>query len=653
MMGTLNCYCVALFVLLTSVATLPGQAAETPEVLVELTREQVYVGEAVNYRVMLNHCGMQAEPDMSKFTGFDVKLVNKVQIQNARIISKDGQRQRVIEIGPLYEYELTPHATGTIQVPAPTVEIDGKTYVGKSLLLQVADLDDQDLVYLNVTTEPESVYPMQPVQIRLSMTVKGLPESAADHDPLELRRTLPSLTIPWADDEQLGDALQPKEPLSRWISPYVNESSYGVAINDYQQADRGLFGGMGLGGGVFGGRRDARLAFLPTPKRALREDGQGRSVEYWEYVFERTVIPQKVGEYPLGTVNLKGQFAARINTRGNVELDPVYAIAPPAVLVVKDPPMVGRPRSYAGAIGTFVGGAEMTPVSANVGDPMTLTVWLRGAGTLTETMAPDLSANADIAEQFKVYEATEQTDDDTRRFTYSLRPKTAAAKQFPAIPILTYFDVNQEKYVTLKSDPIALSISPSSQLATSDIEMATSAQNPGGDIGTLSAGIFANVTDLSQLRNDRVRPTRWFYSLGGLAGLFVVIAIAKQRWQQTRADTGLQRRKGALGRARGRLKSVRGGNSQEIANGIHNALVGLVADVRDLPMEGLTSTDAAQALEASDVSAPLVDRFRALLETCDAMRYASEGTPSAVLEADAQSLLKDLTQELHGRKLVA
>ena len=620
--------------------------AETPEVLVELDREQIFVGETVHYRVLLNHCGMQAEPDMSDFKQFDVRLVSRREIQTTQIIDDGRQRQRVVRMGPLYEYQLTPHMAGNVHVPAPSAEIDGKTYLGQTLTLKVTEIEDQDLVHLEMSFEPESVYPMQPFRIRLTLAVKGLPDPASGTDPLKLRRTLPSLTIPWANDEQLDDALQPKEPFSRWLRQYIDQSSYGVAINDLQQARVDVFE-------LFGSRQsDRRLAFRPSPKRVLREDGQGRPVEYWEYVFERTVIPQRDGSFSLGTVSIKGQFAARINTRGNVELDTVYAIARPRELIVKQPPSTDRPATFTGAIGSFTGGAELTPVEASVGDPMTLTLWLRGAGTLSGATAPDLAANTTVAKQFKVYEATEETDQDTRRFTYSLRPKTDEITQFPSIP-LTYFDVNQEQYVTLQTEPIPLAIAAAKQLASSEIAMAHGSAGPDGEIGTASEGILANVTDLSQLRNDGVNPNRWFLNMGGLACLFVVIAIVTRRVQRIREDPRLQRRKSALGRARRRIEAAVGENSRDVADSISGALIGLVADICDLAEEGLTSADAASGLASRNVAPELVSRLQLVLETCDAMRYASVGAESDAMLEQAQTLFAQLAQELRSRKLIS
>ena len=100
---------------------------------------------------------------------------------------------------------------------------------------------------------------------------------------------------------------------------------------------------------------------------------------------------------------------------------------------------------------------------------MTLTLALKGQGTLDRAVAPDLSAMSEVTTDFKIYEpTTTETDGDTRRFTYGLRPLHAEVKQFPEIPI-SYFDVDQERYVTLHTPAIPVDVSEATHLSSDDI----------------------------------------------------------------------------------------------------------------------------------------------------------------------------------------
>ena len=131
-------------------------------------------------------------------------------------------------------------------------------------------------------------------------------------------------------------------------------------------------------------------------------------------------------------------------------------------------PEEGRPDNYIGAIGRFRFGAELAPLKAKTGDPMTLTLTLSGQGALDNAAAPDLSKIPEVAENFKIYEATEQTKGDQRQFTYSVRPLKEGIHEFPAVSV-SYFDMDQEKYVTLASAPIAIDVEKADQLAGRDI----------------------------------------------------------------------------------------------------------------------------------------------------------------------------------------
>ncbi len=110
-----------------------------------------------------------------------------------------------------------------------------------------------------------------------------------------------------------------------------------------------------------------------------------------------------------GPVTLKGTFAAGVDpVKGAIGKD-IYAVAKALLVNIKDVPEEGRPENYIGAIGRFQFDADLAPRKAKTGDPMTLTLTLSGQGTLDSITAPDLSNIPQIADNFKIYEATEQT----------------------------------------------------------------------------------------------------------------------------------------------------------------------------------------------------------------------------------------------------
>lgn len=612
-----------------------ASVAHSQEIKVELKHDKIYEGDSVQYNVLLSNFDESAEPDLNEFKEFDVKATGSGI--TVRQFGRSIRRTRV------FEYLLTPHGRGVVEVPSPTVEQDGQSYRGDTVMLTVAAAEEQDVARLEVTASREEVYPMQPFEVRLTIAVKSLPEPHENKSPVSVQDPAPRLSIPWAEDDQLPDGLVPKVPVGRWLGDLQNERS-GFSVNNF--TSRGGFGGL------FSGRL---VVFEPRVTRALRKDARGARIEYWEYVFARTFVPTAVGEYNFGPVRLKGDFATKVNTRGNLQGEEIYAVAKSIRVRVKDVSTDGRLDSYTGAVGKFRFTSEISPREAKVGDPMTLTLSLTGVGTLDRTLAPDLNQLGAIESRFKVYDATEETEDSTRRFTYSVRPKHADVTELPAVPI-SYFDVDDEKFVTIESDAIPIKIEEANRLSNADIAMATPQRSSGNSVEVRTEGIFANVTDLRELRDEAVHPDRWFLSLGGLAGLLFVVALATQHVQTLRADIGLQRRRGAVSAAKQRFEAATQtlsvGENREGVERLSSTLLGLVADVCDLEPGGLTAQDAIAKLETSGIEQHVIEQFISVMQDCDGARYGVGAGSSDDLVESVERCVDELVRGLKARRLL-
>ncbi|MEO8498335.1 MAG: BatD family protein, partial [Planctomycetota bacterium] len=595
--------------------------------IVQLDREKIYEGESARYRIFLNRFDQPVEPELKGFEAFDVQRAGAQQLDSTQIRIVGGRRQQVVQRGILYEYVLTPKQSGDLTVPAPIVTFAGEQLPTKSLTLSVVAAKDQDIVILEMKSSHDAVYPMQPFDVSLKVLVKPIPEPDSDRDPLSMQNPLVKLTLPWAEDETLAAGISGKIPGLRWLSSLASRKG-GFAING-REVSRSPFGGAF--GGFF---EDLPDGFRPATKRLRRADAGGRRLEYWEYTFTRKFFGVKVGEYAFDPATVKGLFAVHVDSQSKFKGEAVYVFAKPVTVRVKDVPMAGRPDSYTGAVGRFDIGADLSPQQAKVGDPMTLTLWLRGTGTLDNVLAPKLESIGDFATHFKVYEATEETRGDSRLFTYSLRPKTVETSAVPPIPI-SYFDVDKETFVTLRTEPIAINVTEADRLHSDQIAIAGPKRAENSRIESRAEGIFANVTDLRQLRDESVRPEGWFLSLGGLTGLFFVLALVTQRIQRLHSDTSLQRRRSAAADARRRLQAATGemknGNSRSGVDAIAEALIGLVADATDTPHGVLTSTNAIERLHELGIAEPVVTRAREVMQACDDARYGAASDATADL----------------------
>ena len=625
-------------------------AAQEPEIVVKLDRHEIYLGESVRYTVLLNKISEETAPELAESPSWKFNLVGKTVTNSISIINGVRSESR----GPRYVYELTPTEAGNLVIPGPTVEVEGKRVQGKNLVLRVVAPAEQGLARLQLSAEPAVVYPTQAFRVRLELSIRELPGSASRRDPLTVQRRLPTLTVPWADDDALPAGIRPVEPWDRWLQSFApSRRRGGVSINDLQ-GRRDLwseFLGRDPFGDRFGERSETRIGFHPTPSREMDDDGEGGKAEYWRYVFDRRFVATEAGEYAFGPATLKGTFAAR-RSGSDLEGKAVYSLAPAIEVIVRQPPSEGRPPEYIGAIGSFRCGANIMPKEAKVGDPMTLSVWIRGEGSLAKAAAPKLQENQVITDRFKVYDATEDLQEDSRTFTYSVRPKSADVTEFPAVA-LAYFDADAGEYVTLRTDPLSVKITAAEQLRRDEIAVAAGATNRDSGVEVSEEGIFANVTDLKELRDETVHPDRWFLNLGGMAGLFLILVVARRHADRRAGDSGLKRRRQAAARARQRIRTISrqaAANPGKVVDGISQAFVGLVADASDSAETGLTSAGSIERLRDMQIDDGLVSRCGALLEQCDAIRYgAAPGALNEIVD-QAQDLAESLIGELRKRK---
>jgi hypothetical protein len=617
-------------------------AGEKPEVIVEMDRQRIYEGESVRYRITLNNIENPHQPDLAGFDDFLVNFLGERSIDSSMTTIINGRRSDIIRRGRQYDYQLTPKRAGNLTIPAPTAEVDGQKLSGREMALVVTAPQDQDIVRMEITAEPNSVYPMQDFTVILSISVKELPEPNTDVNPVGVQTSPPELQIPWVEDERLPDGLKPKENWQRWLRPSQSVRGVGFTINNIGQDINSIFFGNG------------RISYMPEVQLIHMTDKSGKTAGYWRFQFKRTFVATKVDRFTFGPVTLKGTFAANAETGKGATAKDIYAVAKALTVKIKDVPEEGRPENYIGAIGRFRFDVDLAPRKAKTGDPMTLTLTLSGQGTLDSTTAPDLAKIPQIANNFKIYESTQQTKGDQRQFTCSLRPLEAGIKEFPAVAV-SYFDVKDEKYITLASQPIPIDIEKADKLAGRDIVASSNGLSTGRkELEMRQEGIVANITDLGQLTDETLRPMLWLAALGGLAGLYAVTACAVVIVRRISGDTLRQRRRSAPGKARrlvsDAMKDLSAGRVREGSDRLETALVDLVADWTNTPSAGMTPAEACRQLQSLGIDGEVLNRASLFLENCESVHYGTTLQAGETLRRDAKEVLEAVIRALRKAK---
>jgi hypothetical protein len=599
---------------------LTGQAcADEPEIAVEMDASEIFVGESVDYLVEIRNVKNPSPPDLSALRpDFDIVSTGNESRNQSSTFILNGRVTQQNSFGHAYRFRLTPRRTGKLVIPAPSETIDGKTVSGRALALNVIAPEAQDVVIPEMRADREKVYPTQPFEVTLRLLVRPLPDDS-DRDPLgPLRRRPPHIEVNWVD---LPTGLT-GEDKARWLEKLLAEDGSGFALNDVTMRS-GAFS-------LFDGPRAA--VFSLYQGRESRKGIDGNPVNYFVYELKRKLTAEKMGTYPLGPAVVKGSFVEGMKG-SNYTGRRLVAVAPAVSVEVREVPGP-RPATYCGGIGDYRLAASGSPTTLRVGDPLTLTLNFertQASGSLDLLSAPDLAATPQIADDFEIVDKnpTGRREGETKRFEYALRPKRAGVG-IPSLAV-TVFNPDTEKFSEIATQPIALTVSAAGRLDAGDLVGSVSG-SVTQEIKSRAQGIFQNLTDPSELRDERVNVTAlaevtlglWF----GVGCLIAVVTTHRRRsgdlvWQRKRSARRTAKRK--LAEAR---KVLAEGRSMDALRAIRSALVGLIADMRNIVAEGLTASEVPfdkraevlrllEAIERAEYGSGMASEARAMIETAE------------------------------------
>jgi hypothetical protein len=611
-------------------------ADDEPEIAVEAGASEIFIGESVDYVVDIRNVKDPSPPDLSSARGsFDVVANGDDSRNESSVTVINGRFSQHTTFSHFYRYRLTPKRTGKLVIPAPTVTIDGKTLSGRALSLNVIAPEEQDLVIPEVKTDRLKVYPTQPLDVALKVLVRPLPDNP-DRDPLTpLRRNPPHINVNWVE-LPAGFSGQDK---ARWLEKLLAEDGIGFTLNDITMRS----------GSFLEGPRPAIFSLYQGRERRKGRDGE--EVNYFVYELKRTLIPEKGGNYTIGPGVVKGTFADG-KEGGGYSGRRLVAVGAPVTVEVREVPRP-RPATFCGGIGSYRVIASASPTALRVGDPLTLRLGIergQGSGSLELISAPNLEANTKLAADFEIIDKnpTGRTEGAVKRFEYALRPKRAGVG-VPALS-LTVFNPDTETFSEIATEPITLSVSEVSQLGAGEL-----VGSPGGggkeEIKAQAEGIFGNVTDPSELSDQRVNVVAL---AGAAAGTWCVVGclmafVAAHRRRS--GDLLGQRKRNARRAANGKLaearKAMAEGQSRVALRAVRSALVGLVADSRNIVAEGLTASEADAALAEAGVPAEERKTLSDLLGLIESAEYGSGvATEIPAMIERAEKLIKSLAQGL-------
>src|SRR5438067_7435975 len=420
-------HCRILLALYAVIGIAQVARADSPSVTAVLSNSEATVGETVELQIKVTGPGDARPPEEISIDGLEIHSTGtsrQFEIHNFSTSSS-----------VTYNYTILPLRAGRFAIPPQTVHAGGKILRTPELALNVADAPGRPPP---TTTRPgRSTQNQSTSAVDLVFAELIVPEKTAyvgEIVPVQIRmgfdaRVHPRLTEP----------------------PDI--TGQGFTSQKLQQSSQNL------------------------------ETINGRPFEV--VTFKTAIAAARAGKFELGPVKAKAQVVVprRRNaprTRSPFDLfdlddpfsDPFFSnpfaqLGERREVEIRSEPMPleakplppNAPPSFSGAIGNFAMATDAKPKSVQAGDPITVTTSIAGRGNFDRVNAPVVE---DERGWHKYPPSSKFKQDDevgisgTKTFETVLSPD----EKKQALPVLafSYFDPAKEQYVTLRSEPIAITV---------------------------------------------------------------------------------------------------------------------------------------------------------------------------------------------------
>ena len=175
-------------------------------------------------------------------------------------------------------------------------------------------------------------------------------------------------------------------------------------------------------------------------------------------------------------------------------------------LTIKPLPVSGKPEDFAGAVGKFTMNVLAKPTAVKAGDPITLTINISGKGNIQTIGEPALAPEG--SDGFEIYPAEVNTTITDREegikgkklFSKVIEPQHENIKATPAISF-SYFDPVLEKYQTITSKPIPITVEQS-DMETPIRFLLEGVARAKGQVRILTKDILPIMSDLHSFKNQ-------------------------------------------------------------------------------------------------------------------------------------------------------
>lgn len=354
------------------------------------------------------------------------------------------------------------------------------------------------------------------------------------------------------------------------------------------------------------------------------------------------LLPQQTGDLEIKPAEMICQVQVRTLHGGGRSIfddffDQGYQVVKKRVnsgnATIKVQPLpAGAPANFGQGVGSFDLKVELSRDSVKAHEAGSVIVKIEGSGNLNLIESPKVEMPAD----FELYDVKTNNNysygsngiSGSKTFEYPFIPRSEGIFEIPSIEY-SYYDIKQNKYVTLKSEPVMIKV--------------LKGENQGGT-GTLVQGIskqaVANLgEDIRYIQHGNPAFTAKGRFFVGSVAYFIVLALigvfycvmyyVLQKRAKLKGDVVRTRNRKANKVARMRLKLAQSYLEQNLRSPfyeeMHKALLGYISDKLAIQFADMQRDTIKETMEAKKVSEANIADFMNLLDECEMARYSMGG----------------------------
>lgn len=485
--------------------------------------------------------------------GIEPSVSRSIQIFN-------GQRQISTVVRWVLSWRVVADREGALTIPSITVEQGSKRATAKGGDLRVETVPTTDDMKLELALPSRAIWVGESVPVEITWLLR--------RDVSEQNFVVPLLAMP--DDFVVS-------------APPATDQRKALSFST--------------------GRSEIRLPFV-------QDDTEVAGGKYSRLRFTFLMAPRRAGKIAVPASSVMAEMAfGRADVFGNAPTRLFRATDVARVLEVKELPQADRPSSFAGAVGSAFSIAVTTSRSVvRQGEPLELAVTIKSDQRLDALSLGNLAGTGDGGLPPDIFTVPSEAppgelsdDGKTKVFRLSIQV-LGVTNQLPALAF-SYFDPTKAVYQTIRSEPIALSVTGGAVVSASDVVTGKPPSTPGNNVGP-NAGASAPLSlvgaDLSLSTASHTAtqlPSTVLWAVMVLLYLLPLVNFVVRRQRQ--AWAGARQEAGEVKQARTLVET-------ELAR--------------------------AQTAPARDVAGGLVTGLRALAKLCDR-------------EADARTLIEQVENE--------